>query len=49
MKIAPILKAMGRIDAHSLKIEMMASYFHYLATNRCTYTLNKIEQIGKKI
>ena len=27
---------MGKIDAHSLKIKMMASYLHYLATNRCT-------------
>ena len=27
---------MGKIEAHSLKIKMMASYLHYLATNRCT-------------
>ena len=40
MKIAPILKAMGRIDAHSLRIKMMASYLHYLATNRCTKAFN---------
>ena len=26
---------MGKIDANSLKIKMMASYLHYLATNRC--------------
>ena len=49
MKSALIQEAMGKIEAHSLKIEMMASYLHYLATNRCTNTLNQIEQIGKKI
>ena len=27
---------MGKIDAHSLRIKMMASYLHYLVTNRCT-------------
>ena len=36
MKSAWILKAMGKIDAHSLRIKMMALYLHYLATNRCT-------------
>ena len=49
MKSAPIEEAMGKIDAPSLKIKMMASYLHYLDTNRCTNTLNQIEQIGKKI
>ena len=36
MKSALILKVMGKIDAHSLRIKMMASYLHYLVTNRCT-------------
>ena len=27
---------MGKIDAHNLRIKMMASYLHYLVTNRCT-------------
>ena len=36
MKSAPILKPMSKIDAHSLRIKMMASYLHYLVTNRCT-------------
>jgi hypothetical protein len=49
MKSAPIKEAMGKIDAHSLKIKMMVSYLHYLATNRCTKALNQIEQIRKKI
>ena len=49
MKSAPIYEIMGEIEAHSLKIKMMASCLHYLATNRCTNTLNQIEQIGKKI
>ena len=49
MKSALIQEAMGKIEAHSLKIEMMASYLHYLATNRCTNTLKQIEQIRKKI
>ena len=48
MKSAPIQEAMGKIDAYSLKIEMMASYVHYVATNRCTNALNQIEQIRKK-
>ena len=38
MKSAPIKKAMGKLDAHSLRIKMMASYLHYLVTNRCTKT-----------
>ena len=29
-------KAMGKIDAHSLRIKMMASYLNYLVTIRCT-------------
>ena len=49
MKSALIQEAMGKIEAQSLKIEMMASYLHYLATNRCTTALNQIEQIRKKI
>ena len=49
MKSAPTLKAMGKIEAHSLKIEMMATYLHYLATNRCTNVLNQIEHKRKKI
>ena len=36
MKSAWILKAMGKIDAHSLRVKIMALYLHYLATNRCT-------------
>ena len=40
---------MGKIEAHSLKIKMTASYIHYLATNRCTNALNQILQIRKKI
>ena len=36
MKSTPILKVMGKIDAHSLRIHMMASYLHYPVTNRCT-------------
>ena len=40
---------MGKIDAHSLRIKMMAPYLHYLVTNRCTNALNQIEQIRKKI
>jgi len=36
MKSAWIKEAMGKIDAHSLRIKMMALYLHYLATNRCT-------------
>ena len=47
MKNALILEAMGKIEAHSLKIEMMASYLHYLATNRCTSILNQIKQKKK--
>ena len=35
MKSAPFLKAMSKIDAHSLIIKMMASNPHYLVTNRC--------------
>ena len=40
---------MGKIDAYSLKIKMMASNLHYLVTNRCTNALNQIEQIREKI
>ena len=40
---------MGKIDAHSLKIKMMASDLHYLVTNRCKNPLNEIEWIRKKI
>ena len=36
MKSALFQEAMGKIEAHSLKIKMMASYLHYLVTNRCT-------------
>ena len=39
MKSAPILKPMSKIDAHSLRIKMMASYLHYLLTNRCAKAL----------
>ena len=46
MKSAPIQEAMGKIDAYSLKIEMMP-YVHYVATYRCTNALNQIEQIRK--
>ena len=49
MKSALIQEAMGKIEAHSLKIEMMASYLHYLATNRCTNILNQIKQKRMKI
>ena len=40
MKSALIQEAMGKIEAHSLKIEMMASYLHYLVTNMCTNAFN---------
>ena len=46
MKRAPILKVMGKIDAHSLRIKMMASYIHYLATNRWTDPLNQKENMS---
>ena len=49
IKSDPISEAMGKIEAHSLKIKMTASYLYYLATNRCTNDLNQIEQIRKKI
>ena len=49
MKSAPIQEAMGKIEARSLKIEMMASDLHYLATNRCTNILNQIKQKRIKI
>ena len=39
MKSTPFLKAMSKIDAHSLRIKMMASYLHYLLTNRCAKAL----------
>ena len=44
MKSALIQEAMGKIEAHSLKFEMMAAYLHYQATNRCTTILNQIKQ-----
>ena len=49
MKSALIQEAMGKIEALSLKIEMMASYLHDLATNRCTNILNQIKQKRIKI
>ena len=49
MKSAPIEERMGKIEAHSQRIKMMASYLHHLVTNRCTNALNQIEQIRKKI
>ena len=36
MKSAPIKERMGKIEAHSLRIKIMASYLHYLVINRCT-------------
>ena len=48
-KVLQFKKRMGETEAQSLKIKMMASYLHYLATNRCTNTLNQIEQIRKKL
>ena len=48
MKSAPILKPMSKIDAHILRIKMMASYLHYLVTNRCTeaFTFDAIQNLN---
>ena len=48
MKSAWIFKAMGKKDAHSLRIKMMALYLHFLATNRCTkaFTFDEIQNLN---
>ena len=39
---------MDKIDGHRLRIKMMASYLHYLVTNRCTkaFSFDEIQNLN---